>query len=166
MVVMTKEIFTTLGLHWLRQSPTVLEIVDRSCVKPEGVVEDIAITVVSWGYQTYFLMLKTKSNFVGHPLILGRPWLAIANAFIACGSSFMRISDGQPTKNLNLYRATKPSKDLENTLWDEFEPKSDYSHPPLTLGKAEKFKNEIENDIINGFISNPLVVTSIDDLGV
>lgn len=32
--VMTKEIFTTLGLHGLRQTPILLEFVDRSCVKP------------------------------------------------------------------------------------------------------------------------------------
>ena len=36
--VMTKEIFTTLGLHGLRQIPTMLGLVDRSRVKLEGVV--------------------------------------------------------------------------------------------------------------------------------
>jgi len=55
---------------------------------------------------------------------------------------------------------------LENPLWDEFEPKSNYSQPLLTLGRAQCFKNEIEDDIINGFINNFIVVTSIIDSGV
>lgn len=58
------------------------------------------------------------------------------------------------------------TKDLENPLWDEFELESDHSQPLLTLGKSQYFKNETEDDTINGFINNPVVVTSIDDLGV
>ena len=69
--VMTKEIFTTLGLQRLRHTPTVLELADRSHVKPEGVLEDVVVTVDSWKYLVGFLILQTKSNLGGHPLILG-----------------------------------------------------------------------------------------------
>jgi len=53
---------------------------------------------------------------------------------------------------------------MENPFWDEYEPELDKSQPLLTLGKAEYFKDEIEDDIINGFISNPFSVTSIENL--
>lgn len=46
----------------------------------------------------------------------------------------MMISDGQATKNLNLYPPPKPNMDFNNTWWDEFEPESYLSLPLLTLG--------------------------------
>lgn len=46
---------------------------------------------------------------------------------------------------------------------DEFKPKLDKSQPLLTLYRAEYFKDEIEDDIINRFISNPFSVTSIEN---
>lgn len=45
--VMTNKIFTTLILHGLRQTLIVLELENRSRVKPEGMLEDIVITVDS-----------------------------------------------------------------------------------------------------------------------
>ena len=60
--VMTKDLFISLGLHGLRPTPTVIELADRSCVKPEVMIEYVAITVASWNYSTDFLILQTKSN--------------------------------------------------------------------------------------------------------
>ena len=45
--VMTKYLFISLGLHGLRPTPTVIELADRSCVKPEGMIEDVVITMAS-----------------------------------------------------------------------------------------------------------------------
>jgi len=72
--VMTKELLNTLELHGLRHTPNVLELAGRSRVKPKGVLEDTVIIVDSWRYPTEFLVLKTKPNPGGHPMILGRPW--------------------------------------------------------------------------------------------
>jgi len=163
--VMTKDLFISLGLHGLRPTPTVLELVDRSRVKPEGMIEDVVITVASWNYLADFLILQTKSNLGGHPLILGRPWLATADAYIRCRSGSMVISDGQATKHLNLYPPSKPYMGSNSTWWDEFVLESDLSLPLLMLGKAQYFKDETEDDIINGFISNSLPVASIRYLG-
>jgi len=85
--VMKKDLFTTLRLHGLRNIPTVLELVDRSRVKPEGVLEDIVIKITSWRYSIDFFILQSKSNLGGHPLILGRPSLATADAFIGYRSN-------------------------------------------------------------------------------
>lgn len=119
--VMEKDLFTTLGLHVLRHTLTILELVDKSHVKLEGVLEYIVITIASWRYPTDFLILQSKSNLREHPLILGRPWLAIADAFIGCKFGSMVVSDGQATKHINIYPA-KPNVVLYNSWWDEFEP--------------------------------------------
>lgn len=65
--VMTKEIFTTLRLDELRQTPIVLELAERSRVTHEGVVEDVVTTVDSWRYPTDFLIFQTKSNLGRQP---------------------------------------------------------------------------------------------------
>ena len=55
--------------------------------------------------------------------------------------------------------------DSSSPWWDEFAPESDLSLPLLTLRKAQYLKDEREDDIINGFISNSLPIASIRDLG-
>jgi len=92
--VMTKEIFTILGLHGLRQTPIILELVGRYRVKPEGVLGDIFIIVESWRYPTDFLILQPKSNVRGHPLIMGRPRWATIDTFIGYRSGCMTILNG------------------------------------------------------------------------
>ena len=77
----------------------------------------------------------------------------------------MVILDGKATENLNLYPPEKPHMDLSSPWWDEFALESDLSLPLLTLGKAQYFKDEKEDDIINVFISNSLYVSSIIYLG-
>lgn len=67
----------------------------------------------------------------------------------------MVILDGQATKNLNIY-PPKPNVDVYNPWWDEFELELDLSLPLLTLGKSQYFKDEMEDDVINDFISNSL----------
>ena len=45
--IMTKDLFISLGLHQLRPTPTVLELAGRSYIKPEGMIEDVFITISS-----------------------------------------------------------------------------------------------------------------------
>ena len=92
----------------IRDTPTILELADRSKIKPEGVVEDLVISVESKNYPADFVVLQTKTKLGGHPLILGRPWLATVDAFISCRSSSMTISNGYETKQLTLYPHATP----------------------------------------------------------
>jgi len=118
----------------------VLELTDRSTVKPVGKFEDITISVDSWHYPVDFLVLQTQSPTGGHPLILGRPWLATANAYIGCRSGHMIISNGQNTKNLVLYPPTEPNPSAKPTgrkkslLRKESESENEELRPVLTIG--------------------------------
>ena len=80
--VITTKTMHTLGLRNLKHTPTMLELANRSTVKPVGKLEDVTISVDSWHYPIDFLVLHTQSSVGGHPLILGRPWLATADAYI------------------------------------------------------------------------------------
>jgi hypothetical protein len=118
----------------IRPTPIVLELVDRSTIRTEGVIDDLVISVDSWEYPVDFVILQPKSRLGGHPLILGRPWLATVDAFNGCRSGSMTISDAYDTKKLTLYPHATPSAELENSLWMDIEDGS--ALPMLTIGKA------------------------------
>jgi hypothetical protein len=82
--IMTVMNMETLQLDTLQPTPVVLELVDRSRIKPVGFLNDILVTLNSWEYPVYFLVIQPKTNMVGHLVILGRPWSAIADAFVGC----------------------------------------------------------------------------------
>ena len=67
----------------LRPTPTILELADKTKVIPEGILDDIIVTLASWEYPLEFLVIHSKDPTKGHPFILGRPWLATTNAFIS-----------------------------------------------------------------------------------
>jgi len=96
-----------LKLPNLLYTPTLLQLADRSVIKLDGVLENISVSLNSWEYPIDFMILTPKNDLEGHPLILGRPWLATADAFISCRSVDMYISGGNSTKKFTLYPPTK-----------------------------------------------------------
>ena len=58
---MTIETVKKLGLTNLRPTPTILELEDRSTIKPEGILYDLVILVDYWEYLADFLVLQPKS---------------------------------------------------------------------------------------------------------
>jgi len=64
------------------------------------VLEAISISLDYWEYTIDFVISTAKNNLGGHALILGRPWLATANAFISYRSGDMYTSDGIQQRNL------------------------------------------------------------------
>ena len=55
-----------------------------------------------------FMVVESKDPSKGHPIILGIPWLATANAFIGCRG-------GEMTQTLILYPAAQPI--TKNSWW-------------------------------------------------
>ena len=131
-------------------------------MKPLGVLEDIIIFVDSWEYPVDFLVLNIQSKLDGHPLILGRPWLATTNAYIECRSRNMLISNGNSKKSLVLYPPARPNlvafpkeASEECPLWVDYEEEYEDVRLVLTIGKALHFQNETKNENINTFINCP-----------
>jgi hypothetical protein len=101
----------------LRETQIILYLANISTIKPEGILEDVVILVDLGEYPTDFMVLQPNTSMGGYPLILGRPWLANADAYIICSSGNMTISHGTFTKQLTLYSPSKPCIDLETPLW-------------------------------------------------
>ena len=100
--VNTKKTMDQLRLSHLRPTPTVLELADTSKIKPEGVLDDMIISLDSWEYPVDFIVVQPKNPVGGHPLILVRPWLARADAYIGWCSGDMYISHGDSRKKVTL----------------------------------------------------------------
>jgi hypothetical protein len=80
------------------------------------------------------VVLQPKTKLGGHPLILGRPWLATADAFINCRSGSMKISNSYETKQLTLYPHVTPLINNDNSVWVYFD--DQLTQPILTIGQA------------------------------
>ena len=104
--IMTKEVLSWLHIISLKETPTILQLADISTFKLDEMIEDVIVTLNSWEYLVDFVVLSPKTNMGGYPLILGRPWLATADVYIACQSGKMTISNEVHTKNLTLYSPT------------------------------------------------------------
>ena len=79
------------------------------------------------------MVLQQKTKFNLYPLILGRPWLATAHAYISCQVGNMTIKNGPLSKQLVLYPSTNPYIDHDLPIWleDEEEDGSIKNYPHL-----------------------------------
>ena len=89
------------------------------------------VTIDSWEYPTDFLVLQAKTKFNGYPLILERPWLATADAYISCWAGNMTIKSGSLSKQLVLYPPAQPSIDHDLPIWLEDEEDDLYNTTPM-----------------------------------
>ena len=102
-----------------------------------------------------------QSPFGGHTLILGRPWIATTDAYIGFQSGNMVISYGGDTKNLIMYPPIEPSSSkgpgltlLRKSSTIKGLDIDEEIRPIFTISESLCFKNEMEDDTINTFISD------------
>lgn len=118
---MTLNTMQQLGILDLHPNPTVLELDDRSRIKPKGVLDDEIISLDSWEYLVDLFVLCPISTSEGHQVILGRPWISTTNTFIGLRSRKMYVSWGDSIKEVTLYPPTKSVIELKNVLWFDHE---------------------------------------------
>ena len=91
---------------------------------PKGIVEDVLVKINNFYYPVDFVVLDTtpSSNEPNHvPIILGRPFLATANAIINCRNGIMQLTFGDMKLELNIFNLNDNPTLLEseNPLTDE-----------------------------------------------
>ena len=59
--------------QFLRPTPSILELADRTTVKPVGVLDEIVVSVASWKYLVEFMIVESKDPSKWNPVILGIP---------------------------------------------------------------------------------------------
>ena len=108
--------YKQLGLGELKPTNITLSLTDRSVKIPKGIVEDVLVKVDKFYYPVDFVVLDTEpiasgSNHV--PIILGRPFLATANAIINFRNGVMQLTFGNMTLELNIFHLSHKHKPLE-----------------------------------------------------
>ncbi|XP_060973999.1 uncharacterized protein LOC133039182 [Cannabis sativa] len=108
------------SLGEIKPTSVVLQLADRSIKKPRGIVEDVLIKVGKFYYPADFLILDTQSEVNTEskiPIILGRPFLATANALINCRNGLMKLSFGNMTMEVNIFHVVKQPPDEEEDCY-------------------------------------------------
>ena len=105
------------GLGELEPSNITLQLADRSVKIPRGIVTDVLVQVDKFYFPVDFFVLDTQhvsNQGTQFPVILGRPFLATANAIIHCRGGLMTLSFGNMTVNLNIFNVIKEIGDDED----------------------------------------------------
>ena len=109
--------YKQLGLRELKPTNITLSLVDRSVKIPKRIVEDVLVKVDKFYYSVDFVVLDTEliENGPNHvPIILGRPFLATANAIINFRNGVMQLTFGNMTLELNIFHLSNKHKKMEN----------------------------------------------------
>ena len=117
-------VYMQLGLGELNPTNITLSLADQSVKIPKGIVEDVLVKVYKFYYPVDFVVLDTEpiENGPNHvPIILGRPFLATANAIINFRNGVMQLTFGNMTLELNIFYLNNKHKlvETENQMTDE-----------------------------------------------
>ncbi|XP_052197344.1 uncharacterized protein LOC127804512 [Diospyros lotus] len=149
-------VYQQLGLGELKPTRVTLQLADRSIKVPRGIVEDVLIQVDKFYFPVDFIVLDTQPHQGPQspiPVILGRPFLATSNAIINCRNRIMKLSFGNMTVEMNVFKVAKqPNDEMEleevdliQTLSEEYFEKALYEQ---VIYKLEKQTSEgIEPDV-------------------
>ena len=109
-------VYKQLGLGELKPTNITLSLADRSVKIPKGIVEDVLVKVDKFYYPVDFVVLDTEPIASGPnhvPIILGKPFLATANAIINCRNGAMQLTFGNMTLELNIFHLSHKHKPVE-----------------------------------------------------
>lgn len=154
--LMPYAIYSLLGLGEIKPTSVVLQLADRSTVRPRGMVEDVLVQVDKFYYPVDFLILDLKVDVKVDskiPTILGRPFLATANALINCRNGLMKLSFGNMTLEVNIFHITKqPQED-------------DECHQTFMIDALaqEEAPATTDFDPLNSFLLNSEISSNFDD---
>jgi len=111
--VLPSSVHDHFSLGEVKPIPVTLQFVDRSMKVPRGLIEDVLVKVDKFYFPVDFIVLDMESthNLAQISIILGRPFLATANACINCRTSVMDISFRNKKIKLKIFNASqRPSK--------------------------------------------------------
>ena len=115
--LMPYSVYKQLGLGELKPTNITLSLADRSVKIPKGIFEDVLVKIDKFYYPVDFVVLDTEpsASEPNHvPIILGRPFLATANAIINFRNGVMQLTFGNMTLELNIFHLNKKHELLEN----------------------------------------------------
>ena len=151
-------LYKQLGLGELKPTIITLSLADRSVKIPKGIVEDVLVKVDNFYYLVDFMVLDTEpmgESTHQVPIILGRSFLATANAIINCRNGVMQLTFGNMTLELNIFHFSnrdKPAEDKEKKSEEVF--LSGTSEGRANIHKLQKELIENQEAVDEGSIAS------------
>ena len=145
-------VYKQLGLGELKPTNITLSLADRSVKIPKGIIEDVLVKVDKFYYPVDFVVLDTESieNGPNHvPIILGRPFLATANAIINYRNGVMQLTFGNMTLELNIFHLNNKHKlvETENQVTDEVCSVGQNSGK-LNVQELRRIDDQVDEDVL------------------
>ncbi|KAL4387929.1 hypothetical protein GQ457_09G015970 [Hibiscus cannabinus] len=103
---MPKSIFMKSGMGIARPTTVILQLADRSHVRPEVKVEDLLVKVGKFVFPADFLILDCEADHKA-PIILARPFLATRRILIDCEKGGFTMRVGDQTMTINVYNTIR-----------------------------------------------------------
>jgi hypothetical protein len=117
--LLSYSVYLQLGLGELKPTIMPLQLADRSIKRPWGILEDVLIKVDQFYFPMDFIVIDTEPvhDVVNQiSMILGQPFLAMANALINCRTGVMKISFGNMKVELNIFNINSQPLEYDETL--------------------------------------------------
>ena len=145
-------VYKQLGLGELKPTNITLSLADRSVKIPKGIVEDVLVKIDKFYYPVDFVVLDTESiaNEPNHvQIILGRPFLATANAIINFRNGVMQLTFGNMTLELNIFHLNNQHRLLEdeNQMTDEVGSIGQHAEKP-SVQELQEMANRGATDVL------------------
>src|SRR2546430_214042 len=118
-----------------------IQLADHSIRISRGILEDFLIKVENFYFFVDFVVIDTDpvcDTATQVRIILGRPFLATANALINCRNGVMKISFGNMTLELNIFNISRQIS-IENDDLCELNFIEDFVNDSLTLTNFNSF---------------------------
>ena len=124
--------------------PTIitLQMADRSMVKPEGVLEDVLVTVGKFVFPVGFIILDIE-EYSQVPLLLGRPFLATGAALVDMQKGVLTFRVGEEAAAFNLIKSMQ-NIDIDREICNVVDDVYTYNPDVHNDCNAQIFINEKE----------------------
>ncbi|XP_042067277.1 uncharacterized protein LOC121810581 [Salvia splendens] len=109
-------IYEKLGAAKLIDTDIMIQLADRSCIHPEGILEDIIVKVNNFLYPADFFVIKMTEPAARESsgVLLGRSFLSTASTIIDVRNGTIRLDFNGEQSTFNIDEAMKRSADNEN----------------------------------------------------
>ncbi|CAM8986895.1 unnamed protein product [Rhodiola kirilowii] len=113
--VLPYSLYLSLRIGPLKPAGLTIQLVDRSCTQPLGVIEDVLVQIENLIFPADFYVLKMDDEGAQDqpPILFGRPFLKTARAKIDVDSGTLSMEVEGEVINFNIYQAMQyPPDDL------------------------------------------------------
>ncbi|XP_042027311.1 uncharacterized protein LOC121774514 [Salvia splendens] len=114
--VLSYSIYRKLGVTKHVDTDIMIQLADRSCIHPEGILEDVIVKVNNFLYPTDFFVIKMTEPAAKESsgVLLGRPFLSTTSTIIDVRNGTIRLDFKGEQYTFNIAEAMKKPADGEN----------------------------------------------------